>query len=276
MINQFELFHLSLLPRKHAVLDFENYSGMSREQWLRKVFSEKQSFTHSGNVFHYAPSSDQESALMFGKIGRQVFRDENKSPSEGFEDITHETWRASFIVLDPNHHDDGQKIAVQKINEVGSPSRLIANLVKRINEFYSGPYIIEVFQIIEEQSFWEFVEQNEGKVTSVTLELIPPNMFGSDEEFVSEMKEFSDNEAARKVKLSIENEEGINPNTDRMHRAVKYASKGGGKIRAKAKGNKKYNSRDTVKRTYLEDIKEIGNKLGMKLSSLANRVLGRE
>jgi hypothetical protein len=214
---------------------------------------------------------------LIGRIGRKILREENRPPSEGLEDVTHETWMAAVLVLDPSHHDDGQKLALQKINDIGQPLPLITKLVLAINERYPyGPYSIQVAQIIEEQSFWDFIEENEGTVTSITLDFIAPNMFGSDDEFSDEMREFRDNEEARKVRLTLQNESGLTPNTLRMKRAVRYASRGGGKISARAKSGKRYNSSDSVKRTYLENVIETGAELIRVARRFASKILGRE
>lgn len=275
MSSKFELFHLSLLERTQPNL-FDDFTNMNREEWLRKVFSEEQSFEHYGFTFHYVPSKTKSDvSKLLGKIGRKVLRDENKSPAENFESVTHETWKAAILVLDPVHHEDGQKVAIQHIKEVGSPSQLVAKLIERINEMYRGQYSVQVAQIIEEQSFWDFVHQNEGNVTSVTLECIPPNMWGTKEEFDSDLKELRENEGAKKVKITIENDEGIKPDTEKMRNAVRYTARGGGKIKAKAKNNKYYNSQDKVKRTIVEDVQEISLD-GIEIEKMLNRILGRE
>jgi hypothetical protein len=277
MADSFELYRLSLLPRTHGDLFADGPDKINREQWLREVFGKEQPFSHRGSDFHYVPThQDSNTGDIIGKVGRKVLRDENKPPSEGLEDITHEAWMAAMLVLDPTHHDDGQKLAIQSVNAVGKPIMLVKSLVSTINERSPhGPYLIQAAQIIEEQSFWDFVKENEGKVTSLTLDFIVPNMFGSSDEFSNEIKEFRDNEEANNVKLTIKNEGGIKPDTKRMKLGVQYATRGGGKIRAKA-GKKFYNSANSVKRSYLDDVKETGTELVSVARKFANRILGRE
>jgi len=251
---------------------------VSREQWLRRVFDEEQLFINRGSEFHYVPAMpNSKTGPLIGRIGRKILREENRPPSEGLDDMTHEAWMAAVLVLDPNHHDDGQKLALQITRDVGSSLTLTTKLVSAINERYPyGPYSIQVAQITEERSFWTFIEENKGKVTSITLDFIAPNMFGSDDEFSNEMREFRDNEEARKVTLSLQNESGLEPDTPRIRRAVRYASQGGGKIRARAKSDKRYNSADSVKRSYLKDVKEAGTELIRVAGQFANKILGRE
>ena len=278
MSERFELYRLSLLPNINGDLFEAGEDKVTREQWLRRVFNQEQPFINRNSKFHYVPAAqDSPANPVIGRIGRKILREENRPPSEGLEDVTHEAWIAAVLVLDPTHHDDGQKLALQTIDDVGRPLTLITKLVSTINERYPyGPYAIQVAQITEEQSFWDFIKKNEGRVTSVTLDFIAPNMFGSDDEFSNEMRGFRDNEAARKVNLTLQNENGLQPDTVRMRRAVRYASRGGGKIRARAKSGKRFNSTDSVKRSYLKDVKETGAELIRVALQLANKILGRE
>lgn len=180
-------------------------------------------------------------------------------------------------------------MAIQFVGAVGTPRILLKNLLSEINDRYPGsPYVIEAAQIVEEQSFWQWAKQHEGRITSITLDFIAPNMFGSDDEFSKEMEAFRDSERAEKVRLTVANQDGVQPDTPRMHRAVSYASKGGGRVRAramrpgKAKNGSKvskgdtYNSDDSVKRSFLDDVKETGAELIEVARKLSKRILGRE
>jgi len=278
MADQFELFHLSLLARAQKDWIEFDPDKTSREDWLRKVFNEEQRFDHYGTAFHYVyANKNADDGSIIGRVGRHVIREENKPPSEGLEDFSHETWLAAMLVIDPTSHEDGQKLAIQNVTAVGTPKSLIKSLIAAINQRYSrGPYVIAAAQIIEEQTFWQFVENNKGHVTDMTLELIAPNMFGSEDEFSKDMQDYRDNEKAAKIKMTFSNHDGMEPDTPKMRRAVHYATKGGGKISAKAKGKKRYNSDDAVKRSYLNDIKESGAELIEAAKKLTNRILGRE
>lgn len=274
----FELFRLSLLQRQIDLIDGVEFKDFTREDWLRYVFLSEQPFEHYKSNFHYAPSREySEDDLIIGRVGRNILRDENLPPDEGLEDVTRETWIASVLLLDPTHHDDGQKLAIQHITDVGKPAALVKEIVSAVNARYRyGPYHIEASQIVEASTFWDFVSENRSTLTSVSFEFITPNMFGGYDEFDSEMREFRDNEKAQRVKLSIQSDDHIDAETERMKTAVDYAARGGGKISAKAGKGKSYNSKDEVKRTYLEDVKEKGVELVKVAKEFANRILGRE
>ncbi len=276
MADRFELFRLSLLKREQ--IDMFQFQDMSREEWLKKVFLTEIPFSHHGTEYHYSPAiDDSDENIIIGRVGRHVLREENLPPDEGLEDFTRETWIASVLVLDPTEHDDGQKLAIQNIGDVGKPTSLINQLTQAINQTYSGPFKIEPSQIVEAQSFWNYVEENRGSVTSISFDFIAPNMLGADDEFHDEMREFRDSEKASKVKLILQNEDGVNPETERVKRAVNYAlSESRGKVKAKAKGKPSYSSDNEIKISYIEDVKEKGAELVKVAKELSNRILGRE
>lgn len=279
MADRFELFRFSLLKRKQLDLEGEEFREYSREEWLRKVFSEEQPFIHHGSEFHYVPKEDKGiEKVVIGKVGRHILREENRPPEEGLDEFMHETWLAALVVIDPVHHDDGQKLAFQIMTEVGNPLHLVRSMLGSINKRYIyGPYAIEAGAIIETQSFWNFVKENEGNITSVSFDLIAPNMFGNSDDWDEDMREFRDQEHARKIRLTMNNADGkINPDTPRIREAVSYAERTSGAVRARTRGKKNYNSKDTGKRSYIDDVAETGIEIIKVASKLANRILGRE
>lgn len=283
MPHKFELFHLSLLQRDQHDMFPDYGQGLTREAWLRKAFGESFPFLHYGSEFHYVPyledgADPDADPVIVGRVGRHVIRDENRPPSEGLEEFQYETWIAAALVLDPAHGDDGQKLALQIVPEVGKPISLVKAIVSALNEEHPhGPYAIQAGHIVDDQSFWNFLEENRGGITSLVFEFNVPNMWGSEDEWSEDMRNFRDEEHARKVKLAVHNQDGINPETDRMKSVAKYAMRGdGSSIRARAKGSKSYNSVNEIKRTMLDEIEETGIALVKRARALAERILGRE
>ena len=278
MADNFQLFRLALLPRIQATFLEPGPDQIEREMWLRELFGQQETFAHHGTDFHFQPfDADRRDGVMVARLGRQIARPENRPPNEGLEDYTHEGWRAALVVLDPSDHEDGQKLAIQSVSDVGKPHALAKSLVGMLNRRKTEPpYTIEIGPILSTESFWDFERENRGNVIAVHFEFIAPNIWGGDDEFKKEMEEFRDSERARRVQLELNNNEGLNLETDRIHQAVEYAGHRGGGIRARAKGKKKYNSKNNHKYTKLED--EQGEKMGFleRARNFAQRILGRE
>lgn len=191
-MRRFDHFRLSLRQREQPDL-FEERE-ITREEWLRDLFSRSVEFRHRGSDFAYVPAPDQsDEKTIVGRVGRNVLRSENMPPDRNLEEFMRESWQAAVIVVDPTHHEDGQKVAAESRVEVGKPSALLQRLITALEEASdTSPYFIEVHPIFPMESFWEFVEKNRGKIKSVGFEFAVPNMFGGADEFLDEMRRFRD------------------------------------------------------------------------------------
>ncbi len=239
-----------------------------RERWLRDVFGRTIEFEYRGKRYHYVPTEDEiPEPFLAGRIGLLGKVRENEPPEEGLEDTIRDQWRAIAVLIDPRSHQDGQKVAVEFGTGVAKPFSIFGALVRHINTL-RPPYTMEVKQIVEAGDFWDFVQRNEGQVTSVTFEFLAPNMFGIEDDMDKEANELKRHEKAKSASLKIENDEGLNLNTKRVENTVKYTTRGGGSIKAKAKHDD-FNSESTVSRIKVPE-EPIGD--DTKPSSLRSRL----
>lgn len=254
---QFELLRLSVLPRVQMD-SFERRkpdgSQYNREEWLRAVFSESIMFLHRGANFHYVPIIElTDTVLIGGRIGRQVTAVENEPPGDGLAKIRREAWRAASVLIDPTHHLDGQKVAVESLSAVGKPISVFESLALHING-RAEPYLIEANAITPSASFWAFAEENKGEVTLVEFEFVAPNMFGGEEDYDAEMRDMKEKEKAQKARLAIESRDGLDLNTKRIQAAVEYTTRGTGSIKARTKRKRTYNSKAKAQKIAVPDI----------------------
>jgi hypothetical protein len=249
---QFELMRLSMVERPQLdafVRVSEDGSSFTRERWLRDVFSRPIQFEHRKDIFHYVPEEDNPSGegAIFGRIGRKIKISENEPPEKKFVETERDAWRAALIIIDPSHHKDGQKVAVERAVNIGHPIPIFESLAVKIST-QDEPFVLEVNAIVPQERFWEFVASNKGQITSVQFEFIVPNMFGEADDYDREMREMREQEKAQKAKLSIESKDGLDLNTDKVKRAADYTTKGAGSIKARTKTGKTYSSKDKAQR----------------------------
>jgi hypothetical protein len=219
-----------------------------RETWLRSVFGVEIIFDHYGNEFHYVPETlAPDPQLIIGRIGRPRPVTENDPPEAGLREIERESWIAAAIIIDPRSHSDGQKAAIEQNTRVGRAPSIFKSLVRQINARTQEPYTIEANPIVDPDTFWEFERQNRGQIVSVSFDLFAPNMFGLRNELDRELREFRDNERVHEAKLTLENREGLNLETERVRQTVGYTLEGGGNIRARTKTKRRYNSKNKIK-----------------------------
>lgn len=280
MKSHFDLFRLSLLVRTTRSL-FAEESEPTREQYLRRVFGVQQTFDHYKNRFVYRPETTADpTGPVLGRIGRPVEIEENLSPDEGFEEVSHLGWKAAVVVLDPTDRADqrdGQKLAVEVDKQVGGPLPLIQALVTRINEANpDAPFFIEAQPIFDAASFWAWAENTADVVTSVTFDLVAPNgFFNTNNDTKEELKAAKAQTNANEVSISLRNSEGLETNSEPIRDAVEYAENSGGRIRAKAKNGKRFSSTRRPVTTTIQEDASSSEPLIVRAARKVAEILGR-
>lgn len=277
-----DLIRLMLLRRKQPdFFEDRREDGLvpTREEWLRALFATRIDFSHRGNLYAYAPARTHTplaSRYLAGKIGRLRLVRENEPPDRGLDETEREQWKAVEFILDPTAHEDGQKIALALDSTVGQPLALMRALAKDINERSPpSPYVMEANGIADPDTFWQFVEENDKEITSVTFELVPPNMFGIRDELDKEMTELREKEKARKVKLTIQNDDGLELKTNRVKTTANYTAEGGGNISARTKKGKTYNSKRKTKAAIIPDNEMLEEDQPSRFRRIIRAVFGQ-
>ncbi|MDV4168226.1 hypothetical protein [Rhodovulum sp. FJ3] len=278
--HRFDLFRLSLRKREQIDI-FEAIDPISREEWIRNLFTQKTSFRHHGTNYVYVPLDPRHTTpYIVGRIGREVSEIENTSPEDGYREYVHDAWKAAVVVVDPSEHQDGQKLAIQFHPNVGKPSTLAPRLLQAMEAQQDWPqYLTAVHPITNTEAFWEFVKRNEGKITYIRFELEVPNMFGGDDQYAEDMKAYRDKEKAQNVAIEIRSPDGIDADTDRVrYTAEKAMGQGTGNVRARAVGkNNKFSSKKQQESARIPTEEEGERRpLIERAADLASRILGRE
>lgn len=244
---QYDLMHLSVLRRSGGPLLDLMEEGKdvvpTREEWLRSILSKAIPFTHRKGLYHYAPAAGLDPNIIVARIGRRTAVTENAPPEENLNEVTRTQWLASVVLIDPRHHDQGQKAAMEMKSKVGGPLPLLRSLAAKINSSDPPePYVLQVSNIAEEATFWTFVSANKGQIVEASFELIAPNMFAQENDFDKEMQALKDEVKIQKMRVDLQSDDGLNLNTKRVENTATYAAKGGGVIKAKTKSGKRFNS----------------------------------
>lgn len=275
MVERFEQFRLSLLARPQR--DLLEGTDPSREDYLRKVFAERYSFMHYANEFHYVPHQASTPEVVVGRVGRAVVTSENLPPERELEEVQHPHWRASVVLIDPIDHEDGQKVAFQINADVGKPQALITALVTKINETHPNTaYHIECQPLFDESDFWEFVKNNDELIVQITFDLVAPNgLFSVNSSLKDELRQLNQTTKSQEVTTTLKNEDGLAIRSKPIEDAVTYAHGAGGKIRAKAKNKKKFNSTTKPKTSELPKAVESDEELVVRAARLVHEIFGR-
>ena len=170
------------------------------------------------------------------------------------KEVEREAWHALRIIIDPRHHADGQKVALERDVAVAGAFPVFLSLAKQINNrSQPEPYLIEPEAIYESSSFWAWAEQH-PTITSVTFEFLAPNMFGLADDYAKDRAELKANENSDRTKVQLNSKDGLKVHTALVKKAVESISKGTGRVKARSKDKHHYDSEDEVKTETIPDI----------------------
>ncbi len=242
------LFRLSLKPHRQTDIFQRRQSDGSahtRETWLRERLSSQVAFNHRQNDFYFVPEASDTgipSEIIVGWIARTRAVNERTPPWDGLSLTEHESWQAALIMIDPRHHDDGQKVAMEARPDIGSPEAILVSLARALSPSVQEPFSVTAFPIIEERSFARFASEHEETIKTITYEASVPNMFGGADDFSEEMRTLRDEANVSKVKTRLESDGTIDIKATRLTEIANHVEKGGGKIKATTTDGSTYNS----------------------------------
>lgn len=272
------LIRLSLFQKEQRdAFEIGGIAGSgSREDVLREAFGHPFDFSHRKKQFWYEPFDHKllPEHCIAGFVGRPKKLRDNRPPSEGLLPTEHEIWKAAMLVIDPRHHDDGQKVAFQETADVGVPLAVLRSMTSKLNSFGAAsgplPYVIEPGAISEERDFWSFVAQHEGEIVSAVFDFYVPNMFGIHDDYDQELRDLRDQENAEKVTVALTSSDGLKLDTPRVRHAAKQVARGTGRVQAKLRDGDGFSSDAAGKHATLPE--EVGG-APPKAANIAERIV---
>ena len=153
-----------------------------------------------------------------------------------------------YVYIIINNNSEIQKIAISENIEAFSNPIVVRNILKKTfnRDLQKYGLNIEIEQLFDSQEFWNIVEkENQKGITFIDFKYVKPNMANIASSLPDVFRQFSENTNSHESQISIKAaENGILENIDRNNHNIvglaEYISKGGGNIRVKAKGIKKY------------------------------------
>jgi hypothetical protein len=242
------LFRLTLKEKEPDLFSVLNNAALSREEWLRNVFQREHRFRHYQTNFIYEPelsgAAPSGASLLFGWFGREKRTTERTPPDEGFQPTEHLAWQAVFVAVDPTHHDDGQKIAIENNYDIGRPRAILNSFIREINGDLNSPFYIAAFPIIEKGTFWDFASHHQNEIVSLSFDVAVPNMFDGVSDFERELRALRDNENVSEVDTKLKSDGLLKHNSERISSIINYVERGGGELEAVAFDGAEYKSSD--------------------------------
>lgn len=264
----FSLLHLSLVGRQRSL--FGQFDG-SREDWLRFALAENFSFSGWGNRELVWVPKRVSDGLIFGLVQGKAPHPHHESPNAGGGETVSDFWQGAYVFLDPTHHEDGQKLAVEN-DVMGKPRALAKALFDHLNEREDAPYTTIPELIFDESDFWSFSSDNGDILKYIRFRFVVPNMWGPQNELDEDLKETGKETGAEKVDVTFSGKGGVTTRNSKVRTAVEYSQRGAGEIRARSMTGKNFSSKNkaTTKSVPKADLDDANDEA---LSAIAARVL---
>lgn len=265
----FSLMHLNLIGRQRLL--FGQFDG-TREQWLRHALSEEFNFTGwGGRELVWLPKRVKD-GLIFGLVQGRAHYSHHEPPSVGGAETSSEMWQGAYMFLDPTHHSDGQKLALEN-DVLGKPNALAKALFDHLNDREDAPYTIIPELIFDENDFWKFSSVNGDIMKYIRFRFVVPNMWGPQNDLDKDLQETGTETGAEKVDVTFSGQAGVTTHNQKVRTAVEYTQRGAGEIRARSMAGESFSSKSkpTVKSVPKADLDDATDDA---VSAIASRVLG--
>lgn len=228
---------------------------ITRQDFLRRVFSRRWDFTYRRRIYTYDPLPDT-GEYVGGVIGREIAELRNEGPDSHWNLIEQKHWPIAYLCLDLGERE--QIAALQNHQRVGSPFGLLKSLLEHATKSDDFAFWRPNVEYISSASdFWVAAKHYAGKITSLSFIFVPPNMLGAKEAIDNLVKAASEEAFSEETELKLKNLEGnLIPAGTLVEASVSTATSGGGEVTMKS-GKKIIYSSSANRQTKEIDSDEI-------------------
>ena len=223
---------------------------------------------------HWVPLDDV-GGYIFGLLEQKRPHEHHLPPERGGAEIITDEWQGAYVLIDPTHHGDGQKAAVEN-DVVGKPGAILGKLIEAINRRNDKPFVIEFEPVFDSTSFWEFAKSNDMILRNIKFEFVVPNMWGAKSALDEDLKDTGEQTGAERVSVGFKGSGGVYTDNQKVKDGVEYAERGAGEINATAMDGTPYSSKTKSKTTKIPEVKGDKKTMHDYFSSLKEKIFGRE
>lgn len=270
--RKFTLFHFSMIPFVQTSMTMRLQD--SREEWLRHALSSSFEFEHLGcTALHWVPQGSADECII-GLIQKTKTHDLHEPPERGGGEITKEEWQGAYVIIDPTHHDEGQRIAVEN-DEVGKPSALMRSLAKYLNKHDEAAYQIEIEPLWDSARFWSFAKSHGNLMKRIDFDFVVPNMWSTESDLDADLKDTGNVTGAERVSVGFRSEHGVSTDNQKIKEGVDYTERGAGSLTAKAMDGTRFSSTQTMLTSTIPAVKAKAGAMVNYFRDLKGTILQR-
>lgn len=218
-----------LMPRTKEEIFLDFLLQLKNEKYICGRISD-----HQYRVYYSKTFSDTRLLLKFAKRKDIIL---NTATEFDINKINKDDYPFSYIIVDT----DRQLFLIQKNKEISTNSETLINSIEKIFSSFliKKDILLRLTPITKSVTFWNAVEENMGKISSLEFEFLSPNYLGQTYKINELMKELKNETNTNSMKMAIKNEKGnltIFKKYPFFKNALKYISNGGGKWKMKFLG----------------------------------------
>lgn len=201
---------------------------MSRQDYIKTVFSKEIRFEHYGRAFVFEPFESPLDDKITAVLGREDAVTVAGPPEQKFAHSDVSSWDTANVLIDASQSEAGQKAAMQT-NVLGDPTAIFRSLASHINSAETSDWLIEINPITRRDEFWSAAQRYSGHISEIDLHFAVPNIWDGESETEKALRDLKEKNNAQEVEVKIKNKDAkINPDSKRIRDSVDYIAKGGG------------------------------------------------
>ncbi len=247
---------------------------LDRQEWLRYALQDVFEFEHrGGSTLHWVPQGAADECML-GLIQKTKIHQLHEPPEKGGQEITREEWQGAYVMIDPTHHDEGQRIAVEN-DVVGKPNALLKSLAQHLNLREDAPYQIEIEPIWDASRFWAFSNAHNNMMQKIEFDFVVPNMWSTETDLDHDLRDTGEKTGAERVSVAFRSQHGVSTNNSKVRQGVKYAERGAGTLSARAMDGTPFRSTKTMLISKIPAVKAGAEAMAAYFAGLKRTILQR-
>ncbi|MFZ4056984.1 MAG: hypothetical protein ACOYKE_02545 [Ferruginibacter sp.] len=245
-IINFHIYRYHLLPIDKTIKQLEvfpqkTYTHEQLKKSKNKFFSNilNSLVGNKNNQYPLKLEHTEKNYYLF-----KIAQKKNTKITQNFtnKNIPHEPY--CYVIF--NNNDTVQKIAISDNVEAFSTPETVKNILKKVfkRDLETYGLNIEIEQMFDSISFWEYVKKYDDQITQVNFKFIKPNLANISKTLPEDFKKFADNVNSHESHIIIKApEKGTLENITKRNPAVnglvEYSANGAGSIKLKVKSIRK-------------------------------------
>ena len=186
-MSQFKYVYFNL--SENVQLGLLGDDDISKKDFLRKLFSQKTTFTYMNSTYAYRPHTTfnsitatdgvEEHEFIVARLGKETNAEVTELDDDEFYTYSITDWKASWFILCTSANK--QTAAVERLTNVNLRNlceQLQIELINKANQesaSWTDRFLVDVEFVRDLGKFWEYVEAHRSEISRIAFSFLKPN-----------------------------------------------------------------------------------------------------